>query len=145
MKLHDAQHLAVDLMAAHNLKGWRFEFDDYKTRFGCCVYGLKTIFLSRPLTVANSSANVKDTILHEIAHAIAGGAAGHGPQWKKVCRKIGADPVRCFSSQSTTMPKAPYEIYCPAKNCRIKHSRYRRTNTMYMCTIHKQTLLWRVL
>ena len=33
-----------------------------------------------------------DTILHEIAHAIAGANAGHGPVWKAVAKRIGAAP-----------------------------------------------------
>jgi len=37
---------------------------------------------------------VRDTILHEIAHAIAGHKAGHGWQWKAECRRIGANPNR---------------------------------------------------
>ena len=35
---------------------------------------------------------VKDTILHEIAHALAVARAGHGPAWKTVARRIGATP-----------------------------------------------------
>jgi predicted SprT family Zn-dependent metalloprotease len=37
----------------------------------------------------------RDTVLHEIAHAIAGHKAGHGPAWKMVARMIGAKPQRC--------------------------------------------------
>ena len=33
-----------------------------------------------------------DTILHEIAHAIAGVEAGHGPAWKAVAQRLGATP-----------------------------------------------------
>jgi hypothetical protein len=35
---------------------------------------------------------IRDTLLHEIAHAIAGHKAGHGAEWKAVCRRIGAKP-----------------------------------------------------
>ena len=41
--------------------------------------------------------DVRDTLLHEVAHAIAGHTAGHGPAWKAVCVEIGAKPERCVS------------------------------------------------
>ena len=33
---------------------------------------------------------VRDTILHEIAHALAGAKAKHGPAWKAIARRLGA-------------------------------------------------------
>ena len=33
-----------------------------------------------------------DNLLHEIAHAIVGREAGHGPLWKVTARRIGATP-----------------------------------------------------
>jgi hypothetical protein len=38
---------------------------------------------------------LRNTMLHEIAHAIAGHAAGHGPVWRAAARKVGATPERC--------------------------------------------------
>lgn len=38
---------------------------------------------------------VTDTILHEIAHALAGPAARHGPAWKSIARRLGATPKSC--------------------------------------------------
>lgn len=37
---------------------------------------------------------VRDTILHEIAHFIAGPKAGHGPAWVRACLRVGARPSR---------------------------------------------------
>lgn len=37
----------------------------------------------------------RDTVLHEIAHAIAGSKAGHGWSWKLVATQVGATPQRC--------------------------------------------------
>lgn len=39
--------------------------------------------------------DVRDTLLHEVAHVIAGHSAGHGPAWKAACVEVGANPVRC--------------------------------------------------
>lgn len=71
--------------------GWQFVWDRRKSALGGCFYPLKHIRLSVPFARKNPGTFV-DTVLHEIAHAIAGGAAGHGPAWKKVARAVGADP-----------------------------------------------------
>lgn len=35
---------------------------------------------------------IKDTILHELAHVLAGLKAGHGEKWERVAKTIGASP-----------------------------------------------------
>ena len=87
---HDAAQLARSLMIQHGLSGWAFRFDHARRRFGSCRYGEKTITLSRPLTLLNDDGQVRDTVLHEIAHALCPGD-GHGPNWKAACRRLGAD------------------------------------------------------
>ena len=39
----------------------------------------------------------RDTVLHEIAHAIAGLRAGHGPEWKRIAIMVGAKPENACS------------------------------------------------
>lgn len=56
---------------------------------------------------------VVDVILHEIAHVIAGHAAGHGPKWKQVCQKIGANPQRLYEGENYTPTNYKYTAYCP--------------------------------
>lgn len=68
--LEDAKILAELWIEHHNLVGWSFEFDNAQKRFGCCNFNKKRITLSRILTTLNSEAEVEDTILHEIAHAL---------------------------------------------------------------------------
>jgi hypothetical protein len=73
MKLADAQTLLLEKMVEHGLVnlGWKVNWDDAKKRFGYCSVSKKVISLSRPLTEANPESEVLDTILHEIAHALA--------------------------------------------------------------------------
>jgi hypothetical protein len=54
--------------------------DSAVRRFGTCRYSRKLITLSRQLIELNDQARVLDTILHEIAHALAGPKTGHGPE-----------------------------------------------------------------
>jgi predicted SprT family Zn-dependent metalloprotease len=114
MNVQVAHHLAIQLMRKHGLidKGWRFEFDNAKRRFGVCRFRSKRIGLSKPLTLVNDVEQVQDTILHEIAHAIAGYAAGHGPEWKEVCVQIGAKPERCYTEEDTTTIAGKYRAVC---------------------------------
>ena len=110
MNHDEAQQLALDLMTEHSLADWRFRWGRGKRMLGSCNYTSKIIRLSGYYVELNDVEHVRDTILHEIAHAIAGPEAGHGPKWKAVCRRIGADPTRV--DHTAAMPAAPYEIVC---------------------------------
>ncbi len=130
METKDAEELAISLMQKHGLKDWKFVFDHAKRRFGACNYTKKTISLSKYLCKINSVEEVQDTILHEIAHALAP-KAGHGPAWKAICKKIGAKPDRTYDAKDVKGIKANYIIYCP--NCGYQHERFRRSRKKYYC------------
>src|SRR5947207_15011273 len=98
MDLSDAATAARQLMDLYGLKEWRFVFDDAKRRFGCCNYHTRTISLSRHLTKLNTSDDVTNTVLHEIAHALAGRAAGHGRTWQVQAEAVGCRTERCYDS-----------------------------------------------
>ena len=126
MNLVTAKHLAIQLMSKHGLldKGWSFEFDNAKRRFGVCKYRSQVIGLSKPLTLANDETRVVDTILHEIAHALVGIGHGHDSVWKAKCREIGAKPERCFTSADTILIAGKYKAVCG--ECGKVHSRHKR-------------------
>jgi hypothetical protein len=95
--LKSSENLANRLIKKYKLdkQGWTFKWDYARTRFGLCDYGKKTIQLSTYLTQAIPMSEVKDTLLHEIAHALTPNDGGHGKQWMDMCVKIGAKPERC--------------------------------------------------
>lgn len=113
MNLSDAFSKIRNLLDQHNLKDWKFEFDNSVRRFGLCSYRKKTISLSRRLVQDNSEEEVIFCALHEAAHALAyirfgRKGCGHGTLWKQVCIEIGARPERCYDSSkvtNTTIPK----------------------------------------
>ncbi len=113
--LSDASELARYLMNLHELDVWTFVWDNAKRRAGQCRYRFKTISLSVHFVRRNSIEEVAETILHEIAHAIAGWEAGHGEAWKRVCRRIGCRPVACYDSNTVKMPKGNWVAAC--KGC----------------------------
>ena len=114
MKLDDARILAELLMEQRGLHEWRFDFDRAKSRFGACHYFKRLITLSTELTQLNEEAEVEDVILHEIAHAIAGRLAGHGPAWKAVAEYIGARAERCYSNTRVHSPPPRWMGTCPS-------------------------------
>lgn len=66
-----------------------------KSSFGWCSFREKMIMIDRVHAEKSSIEEVKDTILHEIAHARAyhlHGEPNHGAAWKMECRIIGAVP-----------------------------------------------------
>jgi len=117
MDLQKAEILAIDLLKKHNLKNWNFYFDKAKKRFGCCNYTDKKISLSRFLVELNTEEQVKDVILHEIAHALVGPKNNHNHLWKKKVKEIGGSPSVKFCNNEVKLPKMKYTAKC--KNCNL--------------------------
>jgi predicted SprT family Zn-dependent metalloprotease len=96
----EIEQLAHDLMAEHGLTalGWRFKWDNSKNRGGQCRFNKREIGLSKPIfSLPQNQHGARNTILHEIAHALAGPSAGHGPQWRRQARAIGCTAERCHT------------------------------------------------
>ena len=130
MEIDAARELALRLMRQHLLgRGYKFKFDNCVTRFGSCSYGRRLITLSQPLTLLNEEDHVRNTILHEIAHALTPGAH-HGPKWKAKCLEIGARPERCFSDE-VVKPKCKYWAAC--RVCSKVWYRHRKGDGFQSC------------
>jgi predicted SprT family Zn-dependent metalloprotease len=121
-----AAALARELLTAHGLTGWSFRLNRSKVNLGLCRYGQRTIELSSYFVEHNPEEVVRDTLLHEVAHALAGRAAGHGPLWKAMCRRVGAKPERL--SFEAEMPPGRWQAVCG--NCGMRHHKHRRPKRM---------------
>ena len=117
----EARVLALDLMARHGLRGWHFAFNRRKRCMGLCRYEKCAIELSEYLVERNSAEEVRDTILHEIAHALVGLGHGHDAVWRRKCLEIGARPERCGQAD---MPEGRWQARCGA--CGQEFRRHRR-------------------
>lgn len=134
MELHLASDLAIRLMVRYSLieKGWGFNYDSAVRRFGLCSYRKNTIFLSKPLTLLNDEAQVRDTILHEIAHALVGSGHHHDKVWKAKCVEIGAKPLRCCAVGKITPDK--YVAVCVCGKVFSRINKPKRGRLVYcMC------------
>lgn len=127
MNTTQAYALADTLMKAHGLyrKGWKFEFFRSKRSFGRCLYQEKRILISSEFVKINDDHHVRDTILHEIAHALVGGRHGHDEVWQEKAREIGCDGKRFFDADAVHQPEKPCIGTCP--HCGKTIERYRMT------------------
>lgn len=123
MNIFEVSSLARGLMKKHGLGHWVFQFDRAKRRAGRCSFSLELISLSENFALRNEPADVTDTILHEIAHALVGPHIGHGPIWRAMARKIGAKPIRCYGDH-INMPKGRWRATC--NGCKKEFYYHRR-------------------
>lgn len=88
-ELQEAQALAVDLMRTHLDERWSFAFDHAKRRAGACNHTRKQISLSRYFVSRLDLEEIRQTMLHEIAHAQLGSREAHGAAWQRRARELG--------------------------------------------------------
>lgn len=122
MDLHQAEMLILDHMHQHGLtqQGWRFEWDNHKSRFGSARGGAyKVITLSKPLTYHRDYMSVRNTILHEIAHALVGPSMGHGPTWRAKALSIGCDGKRCSADTDALSKVSKYKVVCMHESAHV--------------------------
>lgn len=124
MELRDVLTMAYELMSQHKLDHWCFGFDSAKRRAGCCNYRKKRISVSTWFAQSHDVDEVRDTILHEIAHALTP-RAGHGPLWRAMARTIGARPQACCEVADDKAPAYTWHTVC-TKCKQVTCKTYRR-------------------
>ena len=128
MELNLVKILADKLLDEHGLieKGWRFSFDRAKRRAGSCKFSKKEITIAKAYAEQQERMEIKNTILHEIAHALVGPQHGHSQIWRKKAKEIGCDASRCHH---IVFSKPKYVLTCYNKCFEV--SRY-RVNQSFM-------------
>ncbi|AGL17016.1 SprT-like domain-containing protein [Actinoplanes sp. N902-109] len=128
-----ARLLATDLMTRHRLSGWRLVFDNAKTRAGVCRFARKEIGLSGPLVALYSAEQVTETVLHEIAHALAGPRHGHDRVWQATARRIGCSGERCMPVDAPSV-EGSWVGVCPVGHRTTAHRRPIRVKSCRTCS-----------
>jgi predicted SprT family Zn-dependent metalloprotease len=108
--LIEARTLANMLIAKY-VPEYYFQWDNAKRRNGMCDYSERTIYLSKPRTQVRTYAAVRQTIMHEIAHALNPGA-GHGRAWQNQMIRWGLPPERCSKDDVDTSHLAKWKVIC---------------------------------
>ena len=139
MKLGEAKTLALQLMAKFDVLGdghekWEWGgFNNKRANCGECYVALghRKIMLSKHYVIANPEENVRNTILHEIAHALdteERGDSWHDEHWRKWCRFVGCREERI---NDKAIVKYKYNDAC----CGSKFGRHRiSSNHSYSCS-----------
>lgn len=101
----EIRELAQRLLKLHGLYGWKIAFGNAVGRGGSCSYKTKTLRFSRLYIKASTAAGVRNTVTHEVAHAIAGMGAGHGPEWRRIHIRLGGTGQRTVAESQIIDPQ----------------------------------------
>lgn len=134
---------SIEILSAEEI-GYNFRFDKAKRRFGCCRYVAKEITLSKYLVEANPhqvGKKIKDTILHELAHAFCieiygrREGRGHDYKWVSIAKQIGSEGRRCWSTKDfggVNKAQSKYTGVCPS--CGTKSHYHRKPKLRRSCS-----------
>lgn len=94
---------------------------------GRCDYGRGMIELSAVYVDHNDECEVEQTIVHEVAHAVAGPGTGHGRAWRQAALRLGHDPDTLGAINYTATVPMPWLLRCGS--CwRVIRKGFRRTD-----------------
>lgn len=133
MDLEAARRLGRELLDEHGLAEWTLVFDRAKQRAGVCRHARREIGLSAPLTRLHPEDGVRDTILHEIAHALVGARHGHDAVWRATALRIGCTGERCTDPE---LPRVDGDWVgtCAAGHRITRHRRPSRPGSCAECS-----------
>lgn len=137
MNRAEAEKMMTDLLKEHRLyeQGWRFHWMSRRNTYGLCRYGYKRLQLSTLFVDHNNEDKVLEVCRHEVAHALAGYEAAHGPEWQAIAIQLGVvNPRSC--TDGAELPPARYQATCPS--CKKLYSKTRapklvRDGRFYYC------------
>lgn len=99
LPIRDARGIAHQMMREHLPETWSFSFDNAKRRAGACNFTTRVISVSKYFVAQADEDDLRQVLLHEIAHALVGPGVGHGTAWKVMARKLGYTGKRTLEKQ----------------------------------------------
>lgn len=104
---------AITLMHKEGLlaRGWQFKINSNKTRLGVCKFRTANMTHDGRIEVSRfvtDEAVIKNTIAHEVAHAVVG-TPYHDDVWRSKAMELGCDGKRC----GVIVAPHLYETICP--------------------------------
>lgn len=121
------------LIRLHLDDSWSFDFDNAKRRAGLCDYTKKRITVSRYLAARFDDDEIHQVLLHEVAHALAGHTAAHGPKWKHIANELGYVGGVTHHGE-TAVELAPWVGICPSGHTTYRHRRPSRPTSCAKCS-----------
>lgn len=142
--LGEVETLAGGLVELHKSfsglhRAWTNGFDLAPTRAGVCRYSERRIDLSVSYCLRVELAEVADTVLHEIAHALVGKAHNHDAVWRAKALEIGCSGERTHDVEHT---RARWLGAC---GCGVRWQRQRLHRRLHgaICPACKAEIAWR--
>ncbi len=133
MTTSNYKRLIKRLATKYKLQGWEIYFGDcYFDTIAACNNVKKAMWFNKFFFSRLDLKFCKDTVLHEIAHALVYKNAGHNPVWQAKCNEIGAIPLElsCWEHEGfkerfgeMEIPNAPDSVVFPPED---------RTKIMYI-------------
>lgn len=113
---HTFLDMVVQAMDYFGLTDWNAEMNNSRTALGQCHFDDMRLEFSRLILPKVNHITRFDTILHEIAHAIAGKDAAHGPEWIAVAYEIGCTARPTVETHSYSVKETNYSWIgvCPS-------------------------------
>ena len=139
---HAAQLRERHLNTGAQATWWRFRFETATSRAGICRYTTRTIALSVSYVLRAPWNDIRDTLLHEVAHAIVGPGHAHDAVWQTAARRIGCTAKRC---STVTRSRKRWIGKCP--RCRDPWFRQRLTAKVRQRSISprcRSRIVWRI-
>lgn len=121
---------AWGVLDAFGLRHWEVGFDNALRRLGQCRHRQRKITLSKHFVRMNGPLSIRDTLLHEICHALCGPGHGHGPVFRAMARRVGATPERCGQAD---MPPGRLVAVCGGCTRTFTKHRRPRAGMRYWC------------
>ena len=111
----------------------KIEFTRSFHRHGYCrTYATNNLFVIgiSAYRLADGWQGVRETILHELCHAIAPYGAGHGKEWQKVADKVGSlygIKIQRYDPHSIKTYESAYRYVAKCDKCGVTWSYMRKT------------------
>lgn len=154
-RIKRVKNLALRLMDEHGLidLNWEFQWSNARSQLGNCswkhegmgfdgrpLFTKQIIRISKPYVVMGLPDHlIRDTILHEIAHALdveERGTSDHGFRWKRMASLVGADPTRTCAVPPAIHKQlrstAKWIRYCPNPECDNKKMYFTKPGHAYV-------------
>lgn len=126
---------AEALLRLHLDESWSFGFDHATRRAGQCNYTDKRITVSKHLAQRFDDDAIHQTLLHEVAHALAGPGTGHGPVWRRIADELGYVGGRTHDGPIAD-DRARWRGHCPVGHEYLRFRRPSKTVSCSKCARH---------
>jgi hypothetical protein len=140
MNPQELARLTRKLMDKHGLQAWSYKTNRSSKVAGRCYSLGRVIEMSTKIAAVRSEAETRNTILHEIAHALTP-LHGHDGVWAAKHRELGGDGQAHWHDRAASLQMALWVGKCE-QGCEYgRQARSYRMETCH-CHLHGMRLTW---